>query len=83
MVVVDLGDVPEQAARRVPLTTLGLLQYLTPTMQFMFGVFFYHEPMPPQRLAGFVLVWAALAVFTAESWTRRRRQLQLAAQALT
>ncbi len=70
------------AARRVPLTTLGLLQYLTPTMQFLFGVFFYREPMPPQRLVGFVLVWAALAMFTTDSWTRRRRQLQLTAEAV-
>ncbi len=70
------------AARRVPLSTLGLLQYLTPTMQFLFGVFVYREPMPPQRLAGFVLVWGALAMFTAQSWVRRRRQLQLAAQAV-
>jgi chloramphenicol-sensitive protein RarD len=71
------------AARLVPLSTLGLLQYLTPTMQFLFGVLFYSEPMPLSRLAGFALVWLALAMFTAETWRHRRRlQLQLAAEAI-
>ena len=53
------------AAVRVPLTTIGLLQYLTPTMHFLIGVLIYDEPMPATRLAGFALVWVALAVFTA------------------
>ena len=48
------------AARRVPLSMLGLLQYLTPVLQFLTGVLVYDEPMPASRLAGFVLVWAAL-----------------------
>src|SRR3954454_3678162 len=55
------------AARRIPLSTVGLLQYLTPLMQLAIGVFVRHEPMPPARLAGFVIVWVALAVFTADS----------------
>jgi RarD protein len=55
------------AARRIPLSTVGLLQYLTPLMQLAIGVFVFHEPMPPARLAGFVIVWAALAVFTVDS----------------
>jgi chloramphenicol-sensitive protein RarD len=55
------------AANRIPLTALGLLQYLTPTIQLACGVFVFHEPMPPGRLAGFVLVWVALAVFTWDS----------------
>ncbi|RBY94139.1 EamA family transporter RarD [Blastococcus sp. TBT05-19] len=54
------------AARRIPLSTVGLLQYLTPLMQLAIGVFVYDEPMPPARLAGFVIVWVALAVFTAD-----------------
>ena len=54
------------AARRIPLSTVGLLQYLTPLMQLAIGVFIYGEPMPPARLAGFVIVWVALAVFTAD-----------------
>jgi chloramphenicol-sensitive protein RarD len=54
------------AARRIPLSTVGLLQYLTPLMQLSIGVFVYGEPMPPARLAGFAIVWVALAVFTAD-----------------
>lgn len=53
-----------RAAVRVPLTTLGVLQYLTPTMQFLIGVSLYDEAMPLSRLAGFGLVWVALAIFT-------------------
>ncbi|MCW2703231.1 MAG: putative chloramphenicol resistance permease [Blastococcus sp.] len=55
------------AARRIPLSTVGLLQYVTPLMQLAIGVFVYDEPMPPARLAGFVIVWVALAVFTVDS----------------
>jgi chloramphenicol-sensitive protein RarD len=55
------------AARRVPLSTVGLLQYVTPLLQLSIGVFVYDEPMPPGRLAGFAIVWLALAVFTADS----------------
>ncbi|MEV6491164.1 EamA family transporter RarD [Actinoplanes sp. NPDC051633] len=52
------------AANRIPLTGLGMLQYITPILQLGFGVLLFDEPMPPARLAGFALVWAALAVFT-------------------
>jgi chloramphenicol-sensitive protein RarD len=52
------------AANRVPLSTLGVLQYIAPIMQLGFGVLVFHEPMPPARLAAFALVWLALAVFT-------------------
>jgi chloramphenicol-sensitive protein RarD len=65
------------AAARVPLSRLGLMQYVTPTMQFLIGVLVRHEPMPPGRLAGFVLVWVALAWFTVDTATNRRRQLAL------
>jgi chloramphenicol-sensitive protein RarD len=54
------------AARRIPLSTIGLLQYVTPLMQLALGVFVFHEPMPPARLVGFAVVWAALAVFTVD-----------------
>jgi chloramphenicol-sensitive protein RarD len=66
------------AASRVPLTTLGILQYLAPTLQFLIGVTLYDEPMPRAKLLGFVLVWVALAVFTSESFRNHRRQLRLA-----
>jgi chloramphenicol-sensitive protein RarD len=52
------------AAQRVPLATLGLLQYLTPVLQFIWGVAVVHEAMPASRWLGFGLVWVALAVFT-------------------
>lgn len=52
------------AAVRVPLTTIGLLQYLAPVFQFLIGLLYFHEAMPPERWAGFALVWLALAVLT-------------------
>jgi chloramphenicol-sensitive protein RarD len=61
------------AANRVPLSTLGMIQYLAPTLQFGIGVLIFHEPMPPARLAGFLLVWAALAVFTWDALRQYRR----------
>lgn len=69
------------AATRLPLVTLGLLQYLTPTIQFGLGVFLFHEAMPTGRWFGFALVWIALIMFTAESISHRRRQLRLAVEA--
>jgi chloramphenicol-sensitive protein RarD len=60
------------AARRIPLSTVGLLQYLTPSTHLAIGVFVYHEPMPPTRLAGFAIVWIALAVFTADTLRHAR-----------
>ena len=60
------------AASRIPLSTVGLLQYLTPLMQLSIGVFVYDEAMPPARLAGFVIVWVALAVFTADGLRHAR-----------
>jgi chloramphenicol-sensitive protein RarD len=60
-------------ARRVTLATLGLLQYLGPTLQFLIGVFVYGEPFSANRAVGFVLIWAALALYTGESiWVWRR-----------
>ena len=69
------------AATRVPLSTIGLLQYLAPVLQFLLGVLWFREEMPAARWVGFVLVWIALVVFTAEALTHRRRQLALAAEA--
>jgi chloramphenicol-sensitive protein RarD len=70
------------AAARVPLSQLGVLFYLNPTMQFLIGVFVRHEPLSPWRIAGFGLVWVALIAFTADSLTHhRRRQIALTAEA--
>ncbi len=55
------------AAIRVPLATIGLLQYIAPIMQFLIGVLVYQESLPLTRLAGFALVWVALAVFTVDA----------------
>jgi chloramphenicol-sensitive protein RarD len=54
-------------ARRIPLSVLGLLQYLGPTLQLLLGVCLYHEPFSGARLAGFAAVWGALAVYSLES----------------
>ncbi|WP_432934272.1 EamA family transporter RarD [Microbispora sp. CA-135349] len=55
------------AALRVPLTVIGLLQYIAPVLQFLCGVLIAHETMPASRWAGFVVVWLALCVFTWDS----------------
>jgi chloramphenicol-sensitive protein RarD len=60
-------------ARRIPLATLGLLQYLSPTMQFAIGVWWFREPFDSARLAGFVLIWAACLLYSAESGWRLHR----------
>jgi len=64
------------AATRVSLTTIGLLQYITPTVQFILGVTVFAEPMPTMRWLGFILIWVALALFTGESLRHRRRSLR-------
>lgn len=69
------------AAIRVPMTTIGLLQYLAPILQFLLGVFALDEQMTTWRWIGFALVWVALAIFTFEALRHRRRQLLLAAEA--
>ncbi len=69
------------AATRLPLVTMGLLQYLTPILQFALGVLWFHEDMPAGRWIGFVLVWIALVIFTVEALSHRRRQLRIAVPA--
>ncbi|HEX5812985.1 MAG TPA: EamA family transporter RarD [Pseudonocardia sp.] len=65
------------AARRVPLSTIGVLMYLNPILQFLWGVLVVGEPMPGTRWIGFVLVWLALAVFTAELIRSGRRKAKV------
>jgi len=60
-------------ARLIPLSTLGLLQYVGPTLQFLIGVLVFHEPFPRVRAVGFVLIWAGLAVYAADGLWRRQR----------
>ncbi|MFJ6520733.1 EamA family transporter RarD [Streptomyces filamentosus] len=69
------------AAIRVPLSTLGLLQYLAPTFQFLLGVTYFHEAMPPERWAGFSLVWLALTILTWDALRTARRSRTAVARA--
>jgi len=62
------------AARRVPLTTMGLLQFLAPVLQLICGVVILGEHVPPVRWAGFGLVWIALALLTFDSLQAARRR---------
>ena len=62
-------------ARQLTLTTLGLLQYIAPTCQFLLGVWFFHEPFGGLRLLGYVLIWSGLAVYTGTGlWSLYRRR---------
>jgi chloramphenicol-sensitive protein RarD len=65
------------AATRIPLSTLGLMQYLTPTVQFILGLVVFDEPMPAMRWVGFGLIWLALAVFTASTLGNRHHEARL------
>ena len=60
-------------ARRIPMTTMGLLQYISPTLQFALGIWAFNEPLQPARLFGFALIWTALVIYTLESWWVRQR----------
>ncbi|MBL1077840.1 EamA family transporter RarD [Nocardia sp. 2] len=68
------------AAPRVPLSTMGILQYLTPALQLSWGVWVVHEYMPASRWAGFGLIWLALAVFTVDALRRARRAAEPVAE---
>lgn len=67
------------AVRSIPLSLMGLLQYIAPTCQFLIGVLVYHEPFTQARLIGFSLIWAALIFLWAEGMIMRRRMKLLAA----
>ena len=67
------------AAKRVPLSYIGFMQYLTPTLQFLLGLFFFQEPMAPARWFGFVMVWLALAILSFDAL----RQLKNRSKATT
>lgn len=70
------------AAQRLPMVTLGLLFYMTPAMQLSWGVLIGHEPMPPMRWLGFVLIWVALLVFTVDAVRRARAECRVSASAV-
>ncbi|MFC4159252.1 EamA family transporter RarD [Chitinimonas lacunae] len=61
-------------ARRIPLSLLGLLQYIGPTLQMLLGILVWHEPFDSGKLVGFALIWSALACYSLESFGNARRQ---------
>jgi chloramphenicol-sensitive protein RarD len=60
------------AARRLPLFMLGLMQYMAPSMHFLMAIYIWGEPLDPTKLMTFGMIWAALVVFTYDSWRRYR-----------
>jgi len=60
------------AARRLPYSTVGFLQYIAPSLQFLLAVFLFHEPFGLRQLLSFALIWSALGVFSWELFTRSR-----------
>lgn len=65
------------AAQRIPLSVVGLMQYIAPTLQFLLGVLLYREPFNHAHLVGFSLVWVALALFALEGFWHSSRSLPL------
>ena len=59
-------------ARLIPMSTLGILQYISPSLQFALGVWVFQEAFEPARLIGFVLIWGALCVYSLEGWWSMR-----------
>ena len=64
------------AAKQIPLTIVGLLQYIAPTLQFLIGVFIYNEEFDTTRLIGFSLVWLALVIFWVENYLGNRAPVE-------
>ncbi len=62
------------AARRIRLSTLGLLQYLAPSVQLVIGIWVYHEPFSRSRMTSFAFIWTALALYTADNLLAHRRR---------
>ncbi|MHB8134646.1 MAG: EamA family transporter RarD [Anaerolineaceae bacterium] len=67
-------------APKVPLTTIGLLQYIAPTIQFLIGVFIYREPFSTDQLIGFGIIWLALIIFSLESYSTNHKTMKLVHQ---
>jgi len=67
-------------ARRINYATVGMLQYIAPTMQFLLGLFLFHETLSSTRLMCFIVIWIALVIYASDSWLRMRRVSAMAAQ---
>jgi chloramphenicol-sensitive protein RarD len=63
------------AVQRLRLATIGMLQYLSPSIQFLIAVFLLHEPLNEQQLLSFALIWVSLAIYSADSLMRRNRAM--------
>lgn len=66
------------AAQRIPLSMVGMMQYIAPTIQLLIGVFMYAEPFPIERQVGFAFIWVALILFSAEGLWQQRAQSPVA-----
>ena len=66
------------AVRRIPYSTIGLLQYIAPTLQLLCGILFFREPFGSERAIGFACIWIALAVYAADGMWRSRRTMAAA-----
>jgi chloramphenicol-sensitive protein RarD len=64
-------------ARLIPYSTIGIIQYIGPTLQLLLGVFAFGEPFAGERAIGFILIWVALAIYLGESLWRARRSQRL------
>jgi chloramphenicol-sensitive protein RarD len=62
-------------ARQIPLSTVGLVQYIGPTLQFLLGVLVFKEAFSVQRGVGFLFIWSALAIYAGDGLWRSRRQM--------
>lgn len=59
--------------KRIPLSLIGILQFIAPTLQFLIGVVVYKEPFSSSQMVGFAIIWTALIIFTVESWTYNKK----------
>ncbi len=64
------------AARRLPLSTMGMFQYIAPSMHFGFAIFLFSEPLNATQLLSFVMIWASLALYSHDSYQRRRARIR-------
>ena len=67
------------AAKRVPLSYIGFMQYLTPTLQFLIGLLVFQEPMPAARWLGFAMVWFALSILSFDALRQLRNRSKIVA----
>ena len=61
------------AAQRIPLSMVGMMQYIAPTIQLFIGVLIYNEQFPVERAVGFAFIWFALIIFTIEGFLHQRK----------